>query len=194
MNFVWSPEGPVSQIHSPHLHIGAPGIVSDLIRSVQKLKWECAAESNGKLPHLFNPYKAANFIYTWWKGNKCHPFNSCRGWLKGPIYIYNMGTKHDSFLSKRCSLFCFIHALLLIGPIARDNAKKFTSLGLSYKDVILFSKNILPVQCSVRKIKEYYMLIFWSESRGNTVEKAKCSLWLRKQSWCKVSEMGSWKT
>ena len=25
------------------------------------------------------------------------------------------------------------------------------------------------------------MLIFWSESRGNTVEKAKWSLWLRKQ-------------
>ena len=28
--FRWSPEGPVSQIHSPHLHIGAPGIFSDL--------------------------------------------------------------------------------------------------------------------------------------------------------------------
>ena len=25
------------------------------------------------------------------------------------------------------------------------------------------------------------MLIFWSESRGNTIEKAKGSLWLRKQ-------------
>ena len=25
------------------------------------------------------------------------------------------------------------------------------------------------------------MLIFWSESRGNTVQKAKWSLWLRKQ-------------
>ena len=24
--FRWSPEGPVSQIHSPHLHVGAPGI------------------------------------------------------------------------------------------------------------------------------------------------------------------------
>ena len=34
----WSPEGPVSQFHSPHLHIGAPGIFSDLLRSVQMLK------------------------------------------------------------------------------------------------------------------------------------------------------------
>ena len=27
--FRCTPEGPVSQIHSPHLHIGAPGIFSD---------------------------------------------------------------------------------------------------------------------------------------------------------------------
>ena len=38
--FRWSPEGPVSQIHTPHLHIGAPGIFSDLLRSVQRLKRE----------------------------------------------------------------------------------------------------------------------------------------------------------
>ena len=30
-----SPEGPVSQIHSLHLHVGAPGTFSDLLRSVQ---------------------------------------------------------------------------------------------------------------------------------------------------------------
>ena len=51
--FRWSLEGPVSQIHSPHLHIGAPGIFSDLLRSVQMLKRERGVESNGKLPHLF---------------------------------------------------------------------------------------------------------------------------------------------
>ena len=54
--FQWSPEGPVGQIHSPHLHIGAPGIFSDLLRSLQMLKREWGAESNGKLPHLFNPW------------------------------------------------------------------------------------------------------------------------------------------
>ena len=35
-----SPEGPVSQIHSPHLLVGAPGIFSDFLRFVQILKRE----------------------------------------------------------------------------------------------------------------------------------------------------------
>ena len=30
--FRWSPEGPVCEIHSPHLHDGAPEIFSDLLR------------------------------------------------------------------------------------------------------------------------------------------------------------------
>ena len=34
------PEGPVSQIHSPHLHVDAPGIISHLLRSVKMLKRE----------------------------------------------------------------------------------------------------------------------------------------------------------
>ena len=38
--FWWSPESPVSQIHSPHLHVGAPGIFSHLLRSVKILKRE----------------------------------------------------------------------------------------------------------------------------------------------------------
>ena len=48
-----SPEGPVSQIHSPHLHVGAPGIFSDPLRSDAVERW--GAESNGKLPHLSIP-------------------------------------------------------------------------------------------------------------------------------------------
>ena len=60
--FRWSPEGPVSQIHSPHLYIGAPGIFSDLLRSVQMLKREWGAESNGKLPHLYIPSKTAAWV------------------------------------------------------------------------------------------------------------------------------------
>ena len=50
--FRWSPEGPVSQVHS-HLHAGVPGIFSDLLRYVRMLKGEW---DNGKLPHLFNPW------------------------------------------------------------------------------------------------------------------------------------------
>ena len=57
-----SPEGPVSQIHSPHLHAGAPRIFSDLLSSVQMLKRELAGESNGKRPHPFIPSKTANLV------------------------------------------------------------------------------------------------------------------------------------
>ena len=53
--FRWSPKGPVSQIHSPHLHAEAPGIFLYLLKSVQMLKRESGPENNGKLPHLFNP-------------------------------------------------------------------------------------------------------------------------------------------
>ena len=55
-------EGSVSQIHSPHLHDGLPGISSDLLRSVQLLKGEWGAERNGKLPHLFVPGKTVGLV------------------------------------------------------------------------------------------------------------------------------------
>ena len=55
-------EGPVSQIHSSHLHEGAPGIFSDILRSVQMLKREWSVESNGKLPQLFIPSKTATLV------------------------------------------------------------------------------------------------------------------------------------
>ena len=51
--FRWSPEGPVSQIHSPYFHAVASGIFSDLLSSVLMLKRECGAKSNGKPPCLF---------------------------------------------------------------------------------------------------------------------------------------------
>ena len=45
-----------------NLHVGAPGIFSDILRSVQMLKREWGAESNGKLSHLFIPSKTATLI------------------------------------------------------------------------------------------------------------------------------------
>ena len=45
--FRWSPEGPVSQIHSPHLLAGVPGIFSDLLRPVQLLKKEWVRKATG---------------------------------------------------------------------------------------------------------------------------------------------------
>ena len=49
-----------------------------------------------------------------------------------------MGSKLDRFLRKRCFLFCFVHVVLLIS--SEIMGKKFTSVGLSYKGVILFSE------------------------------------------------------
>ena len=45
--FHLSPEGPVSQIHSPHLHDGTPGIFSDPLRSVQTLKRSGVRKATG---------------------------------------------------------------------------------------------------------------------------------------------------
>ena len=60
--FRWSPEGPVSKILSPHLDVGAPGIFSGLLNSLQMLKRESYAESDGKLPHLFISSKTATLV------------------------------------------------------------------------------------------------------------------------------------
>ena len=38
--FPQSPEGPISQIHSPNLNVGAPGIFSDFLGSVHMVKRE----------------------------------------------------------------------------------------------------------------------------------------------------------
>ena len=66
--FRWSPEDPVSEIHSPHLLVCVPGIFSYLLRSVQMLKREWGAESNGKLPHQFIPVKLQPwFLSLQWK-------------------------------------------------------------------------------------------------------------------------------
>ena len=55
--FRWSPEGPVSQIHSPHHHVDVLAIFSDLLRYIQMLKREWGVESNGKLLQIFNPWQ-----------------------------------------------------------------------------------------------------------------------------------------
>ena len=62
MNFGEVRSDQLAKFYSPHLHAGAPGIFSDVLRSVQMLKREWSAESNGKLPHLFIPSKTVTMI------------------------------------------------------------------------------------------------------------------------------------
>ena len=49
-------------MHYPYLHGDAPGIFSDLLRSVQMLNREWGAVSNEKQPHLFMPSKTATLV------------------------------------------------------------------------------------------------------------------------------------
>ena len=62
--FRWSPKGPLSQIHSLHLHVVAPGN----FQIFQMLKREWGAESNEELPRLFIPRKMQSwFLNLRWK-------------------------------------------------------------------------------------------------------------------------------
>ena len=61
--FRWSPEDPVNQILSPHLHVGATGIFfrfSKVCSDTKERDW--GAESNGKLSNLFIPSKTATLV------------------------------------------------------------------------------------------------------------------------------------
>ena len=49
-----------------------------------------------------------------------------------------MGSKLDSFLRKWCFFFTFVHVVVLIS--LEIMWKKFTSVGLSYMGLILFSR------------------------------------------------------
>ena len=61
--FRWNPEGPVSQIHSPHLLVGASWIFTDLLRFVQMLERESVGcGKQRKLQHLFIPSKTAILV------------------------------------------------------------------------------------------------------------------------------------
>ena len=51
-----------------------------------------------------------------------------------------MGSKLDNFLKKKVVYFSLWFTCAAY--IVRDNAKKLTSLGLSFKDVILFSRKL----------------------------------------------------
>ena len=55
--FRWSTEGPVSKIHSPHFHAGAPGIFSDLLRSVQILERERERERESGVRKTTGSYR-----------------------------------------------------------------------------------------------------------------------------------------
>ena len=65
----------------------------------------------------------------------CHPFNSRRARLKGPKNVYTIWGLNLIVISGK-GVSCSRRTAYIV----RDNAKKFTSVGISYKGLILFSK------------------------------------------------------
>ena len=61
-DFRWSPEGPVSQIHPPHLHVAVPGIFWNISRSVQMLKTEWMQKATGSYCTYSIPIKSAVLV------------------------------------------------------------------------------------------------------------------------------------
>ena len=90
--FRWSPEGPVSQIHSPHHLFGAPGIFSYLLKFVQMVKERVGC---GKQREATAPIKSLVklqpwFLSLWWKTclrqNCSLGFSACS---EGPAFGQN---------------------------------------------------------------------------------------------------------
>ena len=63
--FLWIPEDPVCQIHSPHPHVGAPGIICDLVRSVHMLKREREREGCGEQREATAPIQSLVKLQAW---------------------------------------------------------------------------------------------------------------------------------
>ena len=61
--FRWSPEGPVSQINSSHLHVTATGIFSDLLYSLQMLERE--RELGAELTGSYSIYPSLTKLEPW---------------------------------------------------------------------------------------------------------------------------------
>ena len=92
--FRWSLEGPVSQIHSPHLLIGAPGIFSDFLKVCSDAK-ERERVGCGKQREAIEPINSPVkqqpwFLSLWWKTclrQKCSlGFSACN---EGPAFGQN---------------------------------------------------------------------------------------------------------
>ena len=99
--FGWSPEGPVRQIHFPHLHVSAPGIFSDFLRSVHMPKREWDAESNRAYPSLVK--LQPGFLSLQWKtclGAELRPWFLSLQWKTCRILWWLWDAREDLSVTK----------------------------------------------------------------------------------------------
>ena len=112
--FRWSPEGPIDQINSPHLHVGALGIFSDLLRSVQMLKrvrcwkqWESTAPIQSLVK--LQPW----FLSLLWKTclwAELQPRFLCMQWRTCPWAVHSDDDDDDDeYLMLSSEVFNYLH-------------------------------------------------------------------------------------
>ena len=115
--FRWSTQGPGRQIHSLHLHVGAPGIFSDLLRSAHMLKRDrmvrkatgsCRTYSiSGKTAALVDKFAVEDL-----RSAELQPRFLCLQWMTCPlaehsmIYIYLPSPSNDELLLSIFYLLC----------------------------------------------------------------------------------------
>ena len=68
------------------------------------------------------------------------------------------------------------HFCASVDYTVRDNEKKICISRFILQGRNINFKNILRVRCSLRKIRQNFTLIFWSETRGDAVKNAMGSL------------------
>ena len=109
--FRWSPEGPVSPIHSPHLHAGATGIFQ-IFKFCSDTKERGGAESNGK----YRTYSSLVKLQPW--------FLSLR-WKTGL-----WAEPQPWWLSLQCMSFPGQNTLMMMMMMINDSTKRTFRCGI----------------------------------------------------------------
>ena len=120
--FRWSLEGPVSQIHSPHLLVGAPAIFSGLFRWQRESGVRKATAPIKSLVKL-HPWFLSLRWKTCLRQNWSLGFSACS---EGPASGQNTDDDDDDgdedwvLLNFEISILIVIHRLFFYDPISRD--------------------------------------------------------------------------
>ena len=112
--------GPVSQFHSPHLLVGARGVFSDFLRSVQMPKRQSGAESNGKLPLLYNPWWNYSLGYRVCDGRTVIAISGSLIWSKTLMELWWISVKSEDPVSQICSPHLFAGAPGMFSDLLRS--------------------------------------------------------------------------
>ena len=104
--FRWCPEDTVSQIHSPHIHVDAPGIFSDLLRAVQMLKREWVRKATGSYRTCSLLDKTAALVPEF--AVEDPPSVELQPWFLHLLWRTCLWTEHWWWLLLHCNIILFL--------------------------------------------------------------------------------------